>query len=145
MTTKRRFDESVTLPVQTCASHIKTSRVDTSLVKEMTLKRIMNAGQVYRSKLPLHPINIPQPQVELILCEGCHKRTSPAELNVSSSSALVGECRFCSRRSLCADCWSLCAVCGWETCPLCSVKDYSSRETVAVCLDCKRHKPALRR
>lgn len=114
----------------------KAVRIDKSALRQLTLKRIMSAAASFEMKEP-----------QLILCEGCHRRAPPAELP-AGSGALVGECRFCSRRSLCNECWSLCAKCGMETCPLCSVKDYSARDTVAVCLDCKRHatqKPLVRR
>ena len=115
----------------------KTVRIDKVAVQELTLKRLMCAAQARPKE---------QSVTSLILCESCHKRAPAAES--TDSWALVGECRFCSRRSLCGDCWGRCASCGMETCTLCSVKDYSGRETVAVCLDCKRHstqKPLVRR
>lgn len=118
------------------AEREKALRVDVQGVKDLTLKRLMAAGAAERTK------EVPS----LILCEGCHRRAPPAE-SPCDSWALVGECRFCSRRNLCIDCWTRCASCGMETCPLCSVKDYSGRDTVAVCLDCKRHqtqKPFIR-
>lgn len=127
---KRRRDEEI------CGVQ-KAVRIDQSAVKEMTLKRLMGAGKAKEER---------REHAELILCESCHKRAPAAES--ADSWALVGECRFCSRRSLCVDCWARCASCGMETCPLCSVKDYSGRDTVAVCLDCKRHstqKPLIRR
>lgn len=119
----------------------KTVRIDPHAVQEMTLKRLMAAGHSSKSRSVRS-----ESSGVMILCEACHKRAPPAES--SDSYALVGECRFCSRRSLCVDCWTRCASCGMETCPLCSVKDYSGADTVAVCLDCKRHharKPLLRR
>lgn len=115
---------------------LKNVRIDKSTIRELTLKRLMSAGHA-DSKIKSAP---------LILCEGCHRRAPPAES--ACPAALVGECRFCSRRTLCVECWSLCAKCGMETCPLCSVQDYSGRDTVAVCLDCKRHsiqRPIVRR
>jgi hypothetical protein len=131
---KRRRDGTEEVLVQ------KTVRVDPLAVQEQTLKRLMAAGQARAA--PSRTTGI-----SLILCEGCHKWAPPAE-SPNDNWALVGECRFCSRRSLCVDCWTRCASCGMETCPLCSVKDYSGRDTVAVCLDCKRHqtqKPIVRR
>ncbi len=96
----------------------------------MTLKKIMSAVVEVKE--------VPPPS--LILCESCHKRAPPAEKDACASALiLVGECRFCSRRSLCAECWTTCMHCGLEICPLCSVKDYSGRCTSAVCLDCKRY------
>ena len=95
----------------------------------LTLRKIMTGGmsvKTVRSEMRFE---------DLILCESCHKRG----IAPTGSGVLVGECRFCSRRSLCIDCWSTCKLCGLETCPLCSVKDYSERDTAAVCLDCKRH------
>lgn len=94
--------------------------------KARTLKRLMSANIVTTSN------------VEKILCEGCHKRALPAEPDFSGN--LTGECRFCSRRSLCIDCWSLCKICRLELCSLCSVKDYSQQDTLTVCLDCYRHR-----
>jgi hypothetical protein len=125
-----------------CGEQIKAVRIDTVAVQHATLKRIMAAGQ---EKPRARQLDVDVGRI-LILCEGCHKQAAPAES--SDSYALVGECRFCSRRNLCIDCWTRCASCGMETCPLCSVKDYSGRDTVAVCLDCKRHhsrKPLIRR
>ena len=112
---------------------MKNVRIDKEAVKQQTLKRIMQASAAMRLAVIE---NHPKEHVELILCEGCHKRAQRAE---GPSSSLVGECRFCSRRNLCVECWSTCKQCGMEVCPLCSVKDYSSRDTVSVCLDCKRH------
>jgi len=129
---KRRRDDSS--PLLLHVQPTKSVRIDKG---QLTLKRIMSAGHGPPTEFPSLSI----------LCEGCHRRAPPAE-PLLSSSALVGECRFCSRRSLCRECWSLCAKCGMETCPLCSVQDYSGRDTVAVCLDCKRHsnqKPLVRR
>lgn len=140
MSSKRRWDEDQGGPSSgsTWEAVPKSTRIDTSLIKELTLKKIMNAGQVFRYKISqMNPLQPNNPTVELILCEGCHKRAPPPES--SAGTALVGECRFCSRRSLCSDCWGTCCMCGMEVCPLCSVKDYSGRETVPVCLDCKRH------
>lgn len=134
---KRRRDDATPADV----GFPKNVRIDKHAVQENTLKRLMAAGS---GKASLRP---PESCISLILCEGCHKRAPPAE-SPDDSWALVGECRFCSRRSLCIDCWTRCASCGMETCPLCSVKDYSGRDTVAVCLDCKRHhtqKPLIRR
>jgi hypothetical protein len=120
----------------------KTLRIDKLAVQELTLRRIMAAGHSKSRD------SLPSVEPSFILCEGCHKRAPPAEATIENNWSLVGECRFCSRRSLCVDCWARCASCGMETCPLCSVKDYSGRDTVAICLDCKRHqtqKPIIRR
>ena len=107
------------------AGQTKVVKVDKA---GLTLKKIMTGG------FSLRMMNR-ESTVELILCESCHKRAP----RPSGGGIFVGECRFCSRRSLCVDCWSTCKLCGMETCPLCSVKDYSERETAAICLDCKRH------
>lgn len=137
---RRREDEGAT-----AADLAKNIRIDKAGIQEQTLKRLMAAGCAKRPQASSSTSG-----ASLILCEGCHKRAPPADSSCSSDSwALVGECRFCSRRSLCIDCWARCASCGMETCSLCSVKDYSGRDTVAVCLDCKRHqsrqKPLIRR
>ena len=126
---RRQRDESTT----TAPALQKNVRIDKEAVKQMTLKRIMEASAAMRLAVIENPA---RENFEKILCEGCHKRANRAE---GSSSSLVGECRFCSRRNLCVDCWSTCKQCGMEVCPLCSVKDYSNRDTVSVCLDCKRH------
>jgi len=119
---------------------IKNVRMDKETIKELTLKKIMSASAAMRSVVSVSNtfgLIETQQEEEWILCEGCHKRAPRAR--PLDTSALVGECRFCSRRNLCGDCWSLCKQCGMEACPLCSVKDYSSRDTAVVCLDCKRH------
>ena len=133
MSTKRgRDDTGVAV-----AAEGKAVRIDKGYIKELTLKKIMAAGTIYKASVQAASFITPMP-VPLILCEACHRRAPSAE-PAGGSPSLVGECRFCSRRSLCTDCWSMCSMCGMETCTLCSVKDYSSRDTVAVCLDCKRH------
>ena len=71
-----------------------------------------------------------QPVCESILCESCGRaRLAPL-------APLTGICRFCSRGRVCGDCAAFCDRCGSECCTVCSVKDYSARETVVVCLDC---------
>ena len=116
-------------------------RIDKQAVKENTLRRLLSAGEAYQSVLrKAGPL-----EVEKILCESCHKRAYPAEASPSYSGNLVGECRFCSRRALCVDCWSTCRMCRMEACSLCSVKDYSQKDTAAVCLDCHRHNRFSRR
>ena len=112
----------------------KTVRIDKEAIKQRTLKKLMSAGEIYRSSVQIG-------EAEKILCEGCHKRAPPA---VGSHGSLVGECRFCSRRTLCVDCWSMCKLCGMEVCSLCSVKDYSQKDTVILCLDCYKNKTRLR-
>ncbi len=127
---KRRHREESA--IEPSGSH-KNVRIDKEAVKQQTLKRIMQASAAMRLAVIENPA---KENFEMILCEGCHKRAHRAE---GPSSSLVGECRFCSRRNLCVDCWSTCKQCGMEVCPLCAVKDYSNRDTVSVCLDCKRH------
>jgi hypothetical protein len=111
-----------------CEATTKVIRVDKG---GLALKKIMTAA-----KSRVH-----DQSTTLILCESCHKRAPPAESEntPSNPTVLVGECRFCSRRNLCVDCWTTCMHCGLEVCPVCSIKDYSGRNTSAVCLDCKRY------
>lgn len=113
----------------------KTVRIDKQAIKERTLKRLMSAGEAYRMSVESTRL-----EIEKILCEGCHKRAYPAEADSGYCGNLVGECRFCSRRSLCRDCWATCKICRLELCSLCSVKDYSQKDTQTLCLDCYRQR-----
>jgi hypothetical protein len=137
---KRRRDDEGTEPLTLIQKNVK---IDKETIKQLTLKKIMNASAVMRNAVSAKASFAESEvrQEDWILCEGCHKRAPRARS--TDSLSLVGECRFCSRRNLCDDCWSVCKQCGMEACPLCSVKDYSGRDTAAICLDCKRHASRL--
>ena len=102
------------------------TKMDDKGVALNTLQRLMSAGSNVKPLNPFAQLST------LVLCEACHKRKSPAE----QSALNIGECRFCSRRTLCGDCAGVCAFCGFETCSVCSTKDYQQKATVIVCLDC---------